>query len=86
MMNLTRCQKVDVDDLIKIGLYRSREVSEVDVDELIFMHPIVKRGLVTRKEAKSQGCIKPKLLTEPPMRRLDGLLMNFGMPAARIRP
>ncbi len=53
VMNLARRHKVDIDDLIQIWLDRRHKVSEVNVDELVFMHPVVERGLVTREKSKS---------------------------------
>ena len=67
MTNFIGRQKIDINDLVRIGLYRGRELSEEYINKLVFMHPIVEYGLVTRKKAESQSCIKPKLFTESPM-------------------
>ena len=76
----------DVGNLGRVGLRLGLESSEIDVDELVFVHAVAELGLVAGEKAERQLARHPQLFSEPAARRDQGAFARARMAAAGVRP
>src|SRR4051794_38198124 len=76
----------DVGHLGRIGLRLGLQLSEIDVDQLVFMHAVAELGLVAGEKAERQFARHAELFAEPAARREHCPLARARMAAAGIRP
>src|SRR4051794_26027979 len=76
----------DVGDLSGVGLRLGLQPSEIDVDELVFMHAVAELGLVAGEKAERQFACYAEFFAEPAARREHRPLARARMAAAGIRP